>query len=312
MKVKNKRLIGGMILAAAIIIGLVVTQKPAVLKDKAVKTAQPAANKAAKVAASGTVKKAISKGKGGLTIKIVDSKNKEMALRATSFKSQSANSSIYTNSFITNRMAELLPGNYDIEIATTPPALYKNIKVVMGEENVEKIGSITGSINVKALDARMKPASYPIRVMYPKTNDIVTGTVSNRPIEIISGTYDVEIGTLPRQIKTDVKVDAGKETLMDLGCVSGTLAVKALDENKKEVRAAVRVTKFGTSELIASGAANRPMDIAAGSYSVSLVGAPEQEKKDIKINSGEESVVEFSVKTPPPPMPKPASVKKTG
>lgn len=310
MKVKNKKLIGGLILAAAIIIGLSAAQKHAVLKNKAVKSAQPAVNKAVKTAAAVTVKKAISKGKGGLTIKIMDSKNKEMALRATAFKSQSADSSIYTNSFIINKMVELLPGNYDIEIATTPPVLYKNIKVVMGEENVEKIGSITGSVNVKVLDARMKPAPYPIRVMYTKTNDLVAGTSGNRPVEVISGIYDVEIGTLPRQVKTDVKVDAGKEALIDLGCVSGTLTVRALDENKKEIRAAVRVTKFGTNELIASGEANRPMDILAGSYGVSLAGTPEHEKKEIKINSGEESVVEFSVKAPPPPMSKPVPAKK--
>lgn len=301
-----------MALAAAIIAGLVMTQKGAPVKDKVAKAGQPAAAKAiVKAAPAVPVKKAITKGKGALIVNIVDSKNKDMLLKVTAFKSQPGSTSVYTNAFVTNRAAELAPGTYDIEIATTPPMLRKNVKVVMGEERTEEIGSITGSMHIKALDAKMKQASYRVRVMYPKTGDIVVLTTANHPVEVVAGTYDVQVDTLPRQVKTDVKVDAGKEAAVDLGCTSGTLIVKALDENGKEVRATARVTKSGTNEVIVSGAANRPMDITAGTYTIELLGFTEQAKKDITIMRGAEAAVGFSVKASVASPSKPSPAKKT-
>lgn len=304
---KNKNLIIALVAIVAVI-GIVLFTRPFAAKKPTKKTVPAPMAKMEKKAAQIQAKKAVSKDKGGLTVRIVDSKKKEIPLKIRAFRTIDAKSSVYAYALTANRMQEVLPGTYDIEIDTVPQTIHKNISVVKGKENVADLGSITGSINIKALNAKKTAANYPIKILYPKSRDMAAATASNKPLEIIPGIYDAEIGTLPVQSRKDIKVEVGKEAVLDLGCTIGTLLVKALDENKKEVRLNFRVTMAENNELITSTATNRPVEILQGTYNVEISSTPKQDKKDVKVNAGEDTVIEFLVQAPPAP-PKPAPAK---
>ena len=243
-------------------------------------------------------KKAISKGKGGLTVRILNYKNAEIPMKAKIFKAVNADSSVYASSTVGGRMMELLPGTYDIELDTVPQKIFKNVKVNEGKETIKDLGCVTGALIVKTINAKKAPAYFPLRVLYGRTNDMVTAFMTNKPLEIIPGTYDIEIGTSPRQYKKDVRVEGGRESIVDMGCLTGTLIVRVKDENMKDVRCNVKVLKTGTNEMVSSSSSNKPVELGKGKYNIEVMSSPRQSKKDVTVNTAEESVVEFTVASP--------------
>lgn len=306
---KNKGLIIGIIIAVVVVAGLLMMKKPAPIKKvPAKKAAMAPAAAAAKKAPTLPAKKAISKGKGGLTVRILDSKNKEVPLRIKAFRSVDSKSGIYEAALTANRMEELLPGTYDIAIESVPSKLYKNVNVVLDKESVEDMGSISGSVTMKALNAEKKSANYPMRVMSKLSGAVVAIGVTNKPLEILSGTYDIIIDTLPKQTKKDVKVESGKDTTLDIGLSTGILLVKVRDSNKQEVRIGTRITKATTNEHIVSGVANRNLELLEGVYNVEVFSIPKQIKKDVKVVAGE--IASIDVVTEQQPAPAKAADKK--
>jgi hypothetical protein len=302
---KDKGLvIGAIAVVAVVIIGVVFMAKP-----KAAKPAAPAAAtaKAGKVMPA-PAKKALSKDMGGLTVKLQGANDKDLAVRIKAFKAVDSRSSVLVKAFGSNVMQELTPGAYDLELETMPAKIYKGIKVSKGRESVENLGRVTGTLEVKALNSAKKTASYPVRVLYAKTNVAAAGS-ANRPMEIVAGIYDIEIVSMPRQVRNDVRIDAGKVASVDIG-TAGRLVVKAVSEEGKEVRGYVRVKKTENGELVTSSAANKPIELLPGSYMVESTSTPMQTKKDVIIKAGEETVVEFVLQAPPAPAPRPVAPPK--
>jgi hypothetical protein len=131
---------------------------------------------------------------------------------------------------------------------------------------------------------------------------MVTAFMTNKGLEIIPGVYDVEVGTSPRQYKKDVKIEPGKETIADLGCITGTLLVRTVDENKKEVRTSVRITRADTNEVVSSATSNKPVELIKGKYNIDVMSSPRQSKKDVAVDTGAESVLDFVVAPPAAPV----------
>ena len=305
---KNKNLVVGAVVVAVFLGFLLLkpqaSKQPAKKAQPAAKGALPAASQKAREKAPGPAKKAISKDKGALLVKALSSNGKETPYMVRAFKAVDSRSSLYVMTLTANRVSELLPGAYDIEVSTVPSKIYKNVRVAKGEETVENLGTTSGSLNVKALDAQKKDARYFVRVLYPKSTDVVASMTANRPFDILPGTYDVDIGTTPRYVKKDVRIEAGKEMIVDLGCVSGTLMIKTADESGKEVQYSARITRSENNEAITTASTNRPTELLGGLYNIELFSAPKQVKKDVMVKAGEETVVEFTVQTPPSPAPR--------
>jgi hypothetical protein len=291
----NKKVVIAIVVAVAFI-GFILVAKSLTSMAK-FKKAAPAVQ-AKKGMKNIPTKKVISKGKGALTVKILNSKNAEIPMRVKVFRAADSNSSIYAASTVGGRMQELLPGTYDVEIDTVPQKIFKNIKVNEGKEAVEDLGFVTGALTIKAVNAKKAPAYYPLRILYGKTNEMVTAFMTNKTLEIVPGVYDIEIGTSPRQYKKDIKVEAGKETVEDLGCLTGTLMIKTVDENKKDVRCNARITRSDTNEVVSSAISNKPIELGKGKYNIDVLASPRQSKKDVVVEAGEESTIEFTVTAP--------------
>ena len=292
----NKKILIG-IVVVIVFIGFILVTKSILSKAKGKKAVATAQTK--KGPGKASAKKVISKGKGALTVKILNSKKIEIPVRLKAFRAVDNDSSVYIASFVAGRTQELAPGDYDIEIDSIPQKIYKGIRVSQGKETVEDLGCLTGSIYVKTTNSKKAAAYYPIRILYPKSGEMVTAYMTNKSLEITPGVYDIEIGISPRQYRKNVKVAGGKEAILDLGCLTGTLTVKTVDEDKKDVRQSVRISKAENNELVSSSLSNRPVELAGGKYNLEVLSTPRQTRKDVHINVGEGATIEFTVKAPP-------------
>lgn len=301
---RAKGLIIGLVLTTAVLFFAFIV-KPAISRKKTEPAKAKISVKTAAPAKAGA-KRPISKDKGLITIRVSDSKKTNMAVRMRAFRVADSRSSVYSAALNSNKAEELLAGKYDIVLETTPPKIYKGVKVSKGKENIVNLGTITGSIRVAALDARGKNANYRIKILYPKSASPVTDTMTNRAVELIPGRYDIEIQTSPSQVKKDLKVVVGKETVIELGCATGILLVKATDTNGKRSSYGITIRKAGSGEVVASAVTNRALELLEGSYSVEVSSRTAPIKKDFKINAGTETIVELAVPAAPPPK----SVKK--
>ncbi len=310
MKIKNIFIAIVIIVIAVAVIFVTKTSAPNRAAKKGVVVKQDKIKGKAAVAIP--EKKVFQKGMGGLTVKAKNSKGGDIGLRVKAFRSEDRSSSVFVASFSSQKMQELSPGTYDIELDTVPAKIFKNIKVSEGSETVEDLGALTGAINVKALNSKKKAMYVLFKITYPKSNLTIATAAANRPFEIVSGVYDIEIETLPRQVKKEIRVDSGKETTLDLGIVSGALNVKAADDNGKDVRLAVRLRNSGTNTIIASGITNTSIEVAPGTYDIEVMSAPSQMKKEVKIAAGEDTNIEFIVNPPvsPSSVKAPPSAKK--
>ncbi len=312
---KKKNLMVGLVVVAVAVAALIVL-RPVISKKKAEKPVSPAlkgaAAKAVKPAPKVAAKRVIPKGKGLLMVKVLDARKKEIAIRAKAFRIMDRKTSVYSTPVTLNRLEEMSPGTYDIVADTIPQTIYKNITVNEGRENVEDLGPIMGAITVKIMDSKGKEASYQVRVSNSQSGETVTTLVTNRTTDLLRGVYDIEIATTPRQVRNGVRIDAGREEVIDLGKEMGSLNIKVLDPDNKEVRLTARIMKANTNELIASPLTNRSIEILRGTYDVEIVSTPRQTKKGVKVNAAEEAVVEFSVeKAPVPVAAPPVKTKKT-
>jgi len=316
MKTKNLfvAIVIVVIVLAAIFVTKVISPGRAAKKGVAVKQDAVRQDKVkGKAAVAIPEKKTFQKGMGGLTVKTKNSKGSDVGLRVKAFKSDGSSSSVFVSAFSSLRMQELSPGTYDIELDTVPAKIFKNIKVSEGKETVEDLGTaLTGAVNIKALNSKKKEMYVLSRITYPKSNLVVATATTNRPFEIVPGVYNIEIETLPRQIKKDVNVDGGKETTIDLGVVSGALNVKCADDSGKDVRLAVRIRSSGANTIAASGVTNTSIEVGQGTYDIEVMSIPSQMKKEVKIAAGEDTNIEFIVNppTPPPSAKSPAAAKK--
>ena len=258
-------------------------------------------------------KKTFQKGMGGLTVKVKNSSGKPQYLGMRIFRAEDKKSGIFITVSTSEKMQELSPGRYDVEIDTVPPKLYKDIDVSEGRERVESLGAITGTLYVKALDSKKKEFVLPIKTTRPGPGSFAALITANRNAEFAPGTYNLEIATVPPQARNGVHIDAGKAALINLGVVTGSITVKALDGSGKPERFNVRLINIANKAAAAATITNRPLEILPGDYDIELQSTPAQVKKGIKVSAGEETSVEFTVLAPVQasvPTPAPSKKKK--
>lgn len=274
---------------------------PAVTSAKGAKA--PASQKA--VAQTAPAKKAISKDMGGLTVKLTGVKKNEMNARGKIFRVIDAKSSVFSGTLAANRLQELPPGNYDIEMDTAPAIIRKNINVRKGGETVEDLSQMVGSIDVKVSGPAGKANPYKVKVVQEKSAVAVASGSSLKPIDIVAGTYDVQIESLPKQIIKGVRVEPGRAAPVDIGS-TGSLRVKVVDDAGKEAKVPVRIRKAG-GEFVASWTSNKPLDIMPGAYDLEIGAAPADLRKDVRVSAAEETIVEAAAKAAPAPVSAPAA-----
>jgi len=146
---------------------------------------------------------------GAINVKALNSKKKEMYVL---FKVAYPKSNLVVATATTNRPLEIIPGVYNIETATLPPQVKNDVKVGGGKETTIDLGVVSGALSVKAVDDSGKGVRLPARIRSAGTNTIVASGVTNTSIEITPGMYDIEVMSIPPQMKKEVKIAAGEDT----------------------------------------------------------------------------------------------------
>jgi hypothetical protein len=145
---------------------------------------------------------------------------------------------------VTNKPFEVLAGDYDVDIATAPVQHKKAFKVEKGKENVINIEATTGMLLIKALDENGVPADRPVRIKGAGAAELVASGLTNRPIELVSGVYDIDILSKPVQVQKNIAVKTGEDTVINiLIAIPEKPDIPALSTTKKTASAAQAAVK---------------------------------------------------------------------
>lgn len=304
---KNRYVVIALVLLGAAV--LLIAFRPLLLKKapaRAAKATAPAKTEAVKKAVKTPAVKPITKGRGALTVKMTDTKGKAVSLNVRAFRSEASRPAIYETMFKANVTQELVPGTYDLVIDTLPASIHKGIRVDEGKENIHNLGTVTGNLTVKTLNSQKAATSYALVITASKSGNPVVSVSTNRAVDIMPGSYDIDIGTMPKLVKRDIRVEAAREAVLDLGCVTGALLVKAIDENGADVRQGVTISKADSKEAVAKGQTGKTIELLPGTYAVEIMTTPRQAKKEIAVVAGERVAVDYIVSSlkPAPAAPK--------
>ena len=167
---------------------------------------------------------------GAIIVKAINSKEKDMM---ASIRMMYPKSNFLAAVAVTNRQMEMIPGVYDMIIETMPRQTKNNFKIEAGKVNVLDLGVVSGALIVKAVDENKKAVRMGVRVKSVGTNTAIASMVTNNAIELIPGAYDVDILSKPVQAKKDIKITAGKDTVIE-AAVSPQLVQKPAVPVKKK------------------------------------------------------------------------------
>lgn len=176
-----------------------------------------------------------------------------------------------------------------------------NAGAAQGKAEVKKtfkegMGGLTVKLaNVNGTEKMQKVRVY--KVALPKSSSYISTFMTNRMQEMSPGVYDVLIDTTPQMIYKQITVSNGKETVEDIGCVTGMVTIKAVSQAKKPVNFPVRVYYPGSKMLAASALANKPFEVLAGTYDIEIATAPAQYKNGFKVEKGKENVADLGATT---------------
>jgi Ca-activated chloride channel family protein len=105
--------------------------------------------------------------------------------------------------------------SYDLKVHTIPPQYKKGIKLIAGKHNTIAVDAPQGSLNLK-IDGVTNYKNLQALVIDPKTKEIVNVQDFNANIKYITGSYDVEILTLPRLTQKGVSIVQDKSTTLQV------------------------------------------------------------------------------------------------
>ncbi|MBZ0253472.1 MAG: hypothetical protein K8I02_09045, partial [Candidatus Methylomirabilis sp.] len=104
--------------------------------------------------------------------------------------------------------ADLLPGKYRLEIQTIPPIIRESVVVKAGETTHVRVDTI-GRLRMDATDAQGRPARVFAYVVDKRTENTLGVLNSGQDLDLVAGTYRLEIQTSPEQVRETVAVKAG-------------------------------------------------------------------------------------------------------
>ncbi len=103
---------------------------------------------------------------------------------------------------------------YNLQVYTTPPLIVNNITIKPSEHNIIKVNAPQGDLSLK-----VKTSDYgtlKCLVKEAKTNELIHVQDFNTTHKYLTGTYDLEILTLPRLYINDIKIQQDKPETIEI------------------------------------------------------------------------------------------------
>ena len=195
----------------------------------------------------------------------------------------------------TGHPASLVTGTYDVEIPVHPTLWIRGIVIESGRTVDRTIGGY-GRILINGKNSSGKLLENVFGVFtHDDKNDIVVEGITNEPSEcILAGIYDVVVNIEPRIIKESVRIEAGRDTILELP-QSGRLEVRGKNAMGDQLKTEkTYIYKPGERESPSVyGLVNSPGELQPGIYDVGVDLAPEVWFEGIEIVSGRERIIDL-------------------
>lgn len=183
---------------------------------------------------------------------------------------------------------------YRVEVHTIPNLTKKDVKITPGRHNVIALDAGQGDLELKVAGQ----LGEDIPVVLRKAGKMETAHVmySNRKAKVLTGTYDLEVLTLPRIRIPDVKVTERKTTTVNVpepGVANLSLSTAGYGSiARKEGSALVWVANIDNNQI------NQTFRLQPGEYKLTFRSKNSKEviytiEKDFKINSGSSTQVKL-------------------
>lgn len=178
----------------------------------------------------------------------------------------------------------VLAGDYDVEVATTPP-LRQSVTVTAGETTNVVLPGI-GTLEV--VDSEGTPVSDYSFVIASESGSRYTTIVTDGSVDLLEGTYQAEVQTNPPLDET-VTITAGETTQIVLPAIG---AIEIIDaEGNPTDEYAFYVYPEGGGTLI-TGTVTGRANLAAGTYDVDVYTNPALHQT-VTVNPGETTQIQI-------------------
>lgn len=199
-----------------------------------------------------------------LTVRLMDQNNKPTETDVNmSFYNASNNILVHNfyhtldNNGLPDTFAVEAGQKYNIVVHTTPPVTKTNVEVLPLKKNVVSINAQQGTLSLKQAGAI---PGLPVKVIVKKrgSDEIVYVQDMNTSHKFISGSYDLEVLTLPRMRFNNIQINQSKPNLISIP-QHGTLEISypynveatlfVLRDNKQEWLADVSGTSTSAGDI---------------------------------------------------------------
>ena len=180
----------------------------------------------------------------------------------------------------TRTPAQLVPGTYVIGKRNQDLG---TVELKAGEELVFDMADVMGSILIKGLKGRHAYVYAPGKTHKQSLARFNPSTTT--PAQLVPGTY--VIGKHNQEL-TRVEVTAGKDVVVDMADVTGSILLKGVKGSKVYVYAPGKTYKESLASFFPS--TTEPAQLIPGTYSI---GSRKQEFGTVELKAGEELVVDL-------------------
>ena len=106
--------------------------------------------------------------------------------------------------------------SYDIMANTVPPVMRRNVKLTPGKHNVISLKTPQGSLQVKQKGYKAYEKGVKVIVRKPGSNQVLHVQDMEETQRYLTGTYNVEVHTLPKRIFSKVEIRQSEITTLSL------------------------------------------------------------------------------------------------
>jgi Ca-activated chloride channel family protein len=185
---------------------------------------------------------------------------------------------------------------YDLVVYTVPPVFKKDVEIIGGRPNIIKVKTPRGNllVNQKGFASYSKELKAIVRLS-GKNETLIAAQVSE-PQNLLTGSYDVEVLTLPRVYYNNVKIKQGQTTTIEVPS-PGVLTI----QNKVEGFASIyQIDKDGRQEwvtnLLEKGVGDINVALQPGDYLLvyrpkNVTGSEYTKRVNFSIASGQTHLI---------------------
>lgn len=119
--------------------------------------------------------------------------------------------------------------NYDIVVNTVPPVVVKNARIRSGQHNTISIKAPQGQLKVLQTNSSAYSREVQVILKDARSGEIINFQPINEVHQYLTGTYDMEVLTVPKTIKKGVRIQENNETnfsLADPGILNAKMLAK--------------------------------------------------------------------------------------